>query len=137
MPDDPYNLKEIERILERYGGSYHAVIGVNGEIISMLSPNQIAYHAGISRFMEHKNFHVNRVTLGYAYLGKHEQPPTYIQYEVLANLLRDDMQMFGFRPNCILGHDQIAGPAIRGKHAKKDPGPLYSWIKFYRLLCRE
>lgn len=138
QPNFPYDIAEIARILDRYKCSYHGIIGLGGEIFSMVSINHIAYHAGISRFFNYRDFNVNVHTIGYAYLGVYEQPPTEFQYKTLTNLCRVDMKTFVFKPNCILGHDQIAGDNMRGKgKGKTDPGPNFDWVHFYNLLCRE
>ena len=137
-PNDMYNVLEAKKILDEYGFSYHALITQMGDIYRLLQFDQTAYHAGISRLYQYKDYQVNDVTMGYAYMGIHEEPPSIYQYSTLAKLCAHDLRQYsGLHPAWLVGHDMIAGDWVRGPGAGKvDPGPNFDWKLFYKLIFK-
>jgi len=134
MPDDPYNITEIYKILNDYKVSYHEIVDRDGTIYQLAESDQVAWHAGTANVFGHTD--VNSISMGLAYVGIHENHPTDIQYRMLARRCKKFMGDYkSIKPNWIFGHDMVAGDWVRGEgEGKIDPGPNFNYAYLYRLI---
>jgi AmpD protein len=112
--------------------SAHFLIQRNGQLDQFVNIFDQAWHAGVSIYQGEA--HCNRFSIGVELEGSDDQPYTAIQYQVLADLVRDLEELLnqqGFhKPLEILGHQHIA------PGRKTDPGPFFNWASLARLTNR-
>ena len=115
--------------------SAHYVINRDGSVIQLVDPMfRESFHAGVSSHWNPRTRSVvddwNKHAIGIELVGdgnRLEYSPE--QYRALADLCRDLMARFpSIHPQAILGHEQIA------PGRKTDPGKLFDWGLFRRLL---
>ena len=112
----------------RSKASANVVIHVNGEIYETVIPALVSWGAGRELNERYLNVELVQQTA--------ETPFTNEQYTSLAWWVRQQGKRFGFsflRMN-IMGHDETAQGIEQGK---TDPGPLFNWGRFMRLLWRQ
>lgn len=143
--DDPYNpdlcwklfrdlnFEPQERLFNLYSGqrvpaSAHFFIARDGAIVQMVPEKFTSWHAGRSEFMGRRD--CNDFMFGVELAGMDGDPYTDEQYQSAAWLSKDLSHRHQFSDLRITGHDHVALP----KGRKKDPGPLFDWIRFYNDL---
>ncbi len=69
------------------GVSYHYLVGRDGEVYELVSPDRIAYHAGVSEWKGVK--HCNAYSIGVAWANRHDrvEPLTAAQLTAMRDLL--------------------------------------------------
>ena len=127
MPDDPYNVDEIIRILAEYGLAYHDLIARDGTIIELVPAPLRAWHAGESAWDGRGD--CNSWMLGEALAGMEGDTYTAAQYDALAARTADRMQHYPIRSDYIRGHDEVA------PDRKQDPGPLFAWDRYHHAIA--
>lgn len=67
--------------------SYHYLVGRDGEVYELVSPDRVAYHAGVSEWKGSHN--CNRYSIGVAWANKHDgtEPLTGGQLKAMRELL--------------------------------------------------
>ncbi len=151
LPEDPFNLDMIWWMLrdlnteptERYTrliydsdqkgrqyASYHYLIGRAGEVMATVHPKYQAYHAGVSLFRDRKS--CNRFMLGIGMVNDDVTEYTKQQYDsssgLCAGLCAELVNQHLFELDAIVGHSDVA------PGRKEDPGPMWDWTRFRRLV---
>ncbi len=107
--------------------SAHCVIYRDGRIWQYVPFAKRAWHAGLSLFAGRDK--CNDFSIGIELEGADDVPYTEAQYQALATLSRQLLQQYpALRPQRIVGHCDIA------PGRKTDPGPLFDWPYYFRLL---
>jgi N-acetyl-anhydromuramyl-L-alanine amidase AmpD len=137
-PDDPYNLGRLLKIFCDYGVSSHYLITRGGEVYKLVPEEMKAWHAGPSIMPEPDNrTGVNEFAIGIELAATDCSGFTDAQYEALRELCAD-MEGRRRKKMVYVGHDMIAGEravaAGLRKEPKTDPGPLFDWGLFLKLL---
>jgi len=148
LPEDPFNLDMIWWFLHDYNqepsrrhsrllndikypdrdyASYHNLIGRDGENWELVHQRYQAYHAGVSSY-DGRN-RCNRFMLGLGLVNKEDVDFTNDQYHEAAAQCGDWIKEHGFESEAIVGHDKVS------PGRKHDPGPLFDWGRFHRLLA--
>jgi N-acetyl-anhydromuramyl-L-alanine amidase AmpD len=141
-------LLDAHTALDRQGVSAHCLITPAGEIVSCCGVDRIAYHAGKSQLGAERD--LNRTFLGAEFLlaGEHDytsflkgiaQPDAYTlaQYQAGGWLYASWGKAFGFGPERIKGHSDVAGDEVRGPgNGKRDPGAGFDWPLFEEWRAR-
>lgn len=127
MPDDPYNVDEIVRILEEYGLGYHDLLPRDGGVIELVPAPLRAWHAGESQWRGRGD--CNSWMLGVALAGMHGEPFTDAQYDDLAQRTAGHVQRFPIVADNITGHEDVA------PDRKSDPGPSFDWDRYRHAIA--
>jgi AmpD protein len=106
--------------------SSHFFIRRDGELIQFVPCGKRAWHAGQSEWRGRTR--CNDFSVGVELEGADDLPFTESQYSVLADLAQVLKRTYPIED--VVGHCDIATPAGR----KTDPGPLFDWPRFNRLL---
>lgn len=147
-PQEPYNVRDIQKIFSDYGVSSHYIIGRNGEIYHVVPENRVAFHAGkgeITSFPHYKD-KLNLYSIGIELMAigtkeemrsmisdtvYHSINPNHIgftdaQYQSLSQLLDDIMAR-----NSAIKRDRkhIVGHNEYAPDRKNDPGVLFDWSR--------
>lgn len=116
-----------------------------GQLIRIVPEDCVAYHAGVSFWQGTKGLNkesigienVNRTTLHHADKGPWDRqsgrafvPFDKDQIKVLGTLAQGIIQEYGIKPDCVIGHSDIAFHRENGTD-KIDPGPLFPWKQLY------
>lgn len=125
--------KQLET-LNNAGLSTHYIISKNGKITENCPPEEVAYHAGISRWNNSSEKSLNGCSVGIELespsLGQNKEDYTRPMMQALYRLLNQLCRKYNIPPENILGHSDIA-PA-----RKPDPGKAFPWQKLHRHgLC--
>ena len=119
-------IASIKRLLNlKYKVSCHYHIDRKGQIIQMVEDNNVAWHAGKSRWKNFKNLNQNSIGIELVNKG-HEfgyQKFTNLQINNLIKLCIKLKAKYKVESSNILGHSDIA--PLR----KKDPGEKFPWKK--------
>jgi N-acetyl-anhydromuramoyl-L-alanine amidase len=107
--------------------SSHFFIRRDGELIQFVPGTKRAWHAGQSEWRGRTR--CNDFSIGVELEGADDLPFADIQYERLASLATALLAAYPIM-ECA-GHSDIARPLGR----KTDPGPLFDWALFRRLLA--
>ena len=105
--------------------SCHYFINRKGLIVQMVKDNQVAWHAGKSKWKNFKNLNENSIGIELVNKG-HEfgyQNFSNIQITSLINLCKDLKKKYMIKKENFLGHSDIA--PLR----KSDPGEKFPWKK--------
>jgi len=105
MPEAPFNLDEIIKILTQYKYSYKGLITREGEYIELVPENFKQYHAGYS-IMNGRN-DCNNFTNGYACFGGSLWPYPDDQIMGLSQVLAQDMTKNKYTLDYVQGHDEV------------------------------
>lgn len=115
--------------------SAHFVIGRDGECVQMVDPDcHVAFHAGKSQYyhpLEHKLVSGwNDYAIGIELIGDGNRfEYTDEQMITLARLSAACMDRYkSIDPRCITGHQNVS------PGRKVDPGRLFDWRRYFRLL---
>lgn len=106
--------------------SAHALIKRNGAVVQFVNFNDRAWHAGQSSYQGRDK--CNDFSIGIELEGDEIAPYRYAQYRVLANFTKALQSVYPHIGEHITGHENIA--PVR----KTDPGPTFSWSRYWRLL---
>lgn len=105
--------------------SAHCLIERNGRITQYVNFNDRAWHAGVSSFEGREK--CNDFSIGIELEGSNEQPFTEAQYQALARLTKDIIQIYPkITLDRIVGHNHIA------PERKIDPGQYFDWARYLR-----
>ncbi len=123
-------------ILESFGFSSHFMISRDGSILRIVPQDKVAFHAGKSK-MPSGRTDVNEFSIGIELIAVHpdsynkleggefSERYTNEQYQSLAELLQYLQGEFEIKS--IVGHEEVAGRAVRPDAPKTDPGPDFEW----------
>jgi AmpD protein len=107
--------------------SAHLFIDRKGHIVQFVPFDKRAWHAGESSFEGRTR--CNDFSIGIELEGSDTAPFTDAQYEALANATKVIQAAYPLiTQERIVGHSDIA------PSRKTDPGPLFDWDRFFRLL---
>ena len=107
--------------------SSHILIRRDGEIVQYVPFQHRAWHAGESTFDGCEQ--CNDFSIGIELEGCDDKPFENIQYQKLTDIARELLNQYpGITKERITGHSDIA------PGRKTDPGPLFDWERFRRLL---
>ena len=115
----------LERLLSvKHKVSCHYLIDRKGEIIQMVDNNNIAWHAGKSKWKNFKNLNFNSIGIELDNKGHRFGYQSFPKNQIkkLNNLILILKRKFKIKNNCILGHSDIA--PLR----KLDPGEKFPWL---------
>lgn len=100
--------------------SSHLLIRRDGELVQYVPLTRRAWHAGPSRFCGRER--CNDFSIGIELEGADHVPYEPVQYQVLAQLIRELRQAYAsLRLAPVVGHSDIA------PERKTDPGPAFDW----------
>jgi AmpD protein len=115
------------RELEGLRVSAHYFIDREGEVIELVDPAQMAWHAGESIFKGRAG--CNPFSIGIELEGSQDHPFTEGQYRALKDLCLTLMKRYPLiTPERIVGHSDIA------PERKEDPGPFFAWERLREEL---
>ena len=104
--EDPYSLQSCKDCLEKLELSVHYLIGLDGEIWSLVPEHLKAWHAGESVLPHDGKTGVNAVSIGIELVGSETTSPTEEQYTSLVSLC---VEIINRHPiTSIYGHRHIA-----------------------------
>ena len=107
--------------------SAHLLIRRSGEIVQFVPFHRRAWHAGVSHFCGRDR--CNDFSIGIELEGTDDSPYEDTQYDALARVVSSLLAAYSaITPDRIVGHSDIA------PGRKTDPGPLFDWARFKRLL---
>jgi AmpD protein len=110
--------------------SSHLLIRRDGELIQYVDLEERAWHAGPSNFAGREK--CNDFSIGIELEGTDAVPYEESQYLVLAQVTKEIQARFpSIAPERIVGHSDIA------PGRKTDPGPVFDWSLFRRLVGAE
>ena len=105
--------------------SSHYFINEKGKLWQLVDDNNVAWHAGVSKWLDRKN--LNETSIGIELVNPgHEygyQEFTDDQYKTLEELIKSLIDKFDIKVDRILGHSDIA------PSRKLDPGEKFNWQK--------
>ena len=105
--------------------SSHYFINEKGKLWQLVDDNNVAWHAGVSKWLDRKN--LNETSIGIELVNPgHEhgyQEFTNDQYKTLEELIKSLIDKFDIKIDRILGHSDIA------PSRKLDPGEKFNWHK--------
>ncbi len=106
-PDEggAYDVSAIVKIYERYGVSAHYLIDRNGAIYRLVSDQNIAYHAGVSKMPDGRK-NINDFSIGIEIMNKENAEYTGAQYEAVNNLIAYLKTKYHIKS--VVGHADIA-----------------------------
>jgi len=103
--------------------SAHYLINEKGKLWQLVDDNNVAWHAGVSKWMDRKN--LNETSIGIELVNPgHEhgyEEFTIDQYKTLEKLIQSLIIKFDIKIDRILGHSDIA------PSRKLDPGEKFNW----------
>jgi N-acetylmuramoyl-L-alanine amidase len=129
MQSEIESIKRLKNIKSKV--SCHYLINRKGQITQMVNDNQVAWHAGKSKWKNFKNLNENSIGIELVNKG-HEfgyQNFSSIQITNLINLCKDLKKKYLIKKENFLGHSDIA--PLR----KLDPGEKFPWKRLskYKL----
>lgn len=104
--------------------SAHFVIRRDGELLQFVSADDRAWHAGASSWRGRDN--CNDYSIGIELEGLEDHPFEAAQYEALATLLQQAIQVYPIEQ--VAGHEHVA------PGRKRDPGKAFDWPALQALL---
>lgn len=117
--------KEQIKTLDSLALSTHYIIGRNGKITETLSPEKVAFHAGLSNWRQSKDTSLNNSSIGIELetltLGQSKEDYPLRQMKKLYKLLNELCPKYNIRKENILAHSDIAPTR------KPDPGVAFPW----------
>jgi N-acetyl-anhydromuramyl-L-alanine amidase AmpD len=139
-PRRPFALAPILKIFCDFGVSSHYLIRRNGAVLRLVPEQKKAWHAGGSIMPgRDKRIAVNNFSIGIELVATLLSGYTKKQYSACARLCRDIEIRLGKKFSYV-GHEDIAGKRAQRlglrKDVKRDPGPMFDWALFKKLLRR-
>lgn len=137
-PSRPFALARILKIFCDFGVSSHYLVRRNGAVLRLVPEEKKAWHAGGSIMPgQDKRIAVNNFSIGIELVATPDSGFTQKQYSACGRLCRDIEKRHGCQFICV-GHEDIAGKKARElglrKDIKDDPGPLFDWRLFKKVL---
>jgi N-acetyl-anhydromuramyl-L-alanine amidase AmpD len=137
-PWRPFALARILKIFCDFGVSSHYLIRRNGAVLRLVPEEKKAWHAGGSIMPgKDKRTAVNDFSIGIELVATPDSGFTQKQYSACGRLCRDIEKRHGCQ-FMYVGHEDIAGKKARElglrKDIKHDPGPLFDWRLFEKVL---
>ena len=105
--------------------SCHYLISKKGKIYQLVKDQNIAWHAGKSKW--EKDTNLNSKSIGIELVNSGNEIFSKNQIEALLGLLTVLKRKYNINPKYVLGHEDIA------PERKKDPGPKFPWTKLNKL----
>lgn len=102
---DPYNIDLIINQFSKYRVSSHYLISREGEIIQLVEEENIAYHAGASKFPDGSGG-VNNRSVGIEVVTSLTEAPTMAQMNAAVKLIKNIKSRYSI--NYLLRHSDIA-----------------------------
>ena len=110
--------------------SVHYIIGRDGSLTQTLSPEYVAYHAGLSSWHGSPDKSLNGTSIGIEIecpdMGQTKKSYTKASIKTLCQLIEYLRYTYKIRKENILGHSDIAPTR------KPDPGAGFPWKKLYQ-----
>jgi AmpD protein len=107
--------------------SCHLLIRRDGSLLQYVPLHHRAWHAGVSNYCGRER--CNDFSIGIELEGSDDQPFTEAQYTSLVNATKQIMAIY---PD--ITEQRITSHAAIAPGRKTDPGPMFDWQKYYRLL---
>ncbi|WAJ69473.1 1,6-anhydro-N-acetylmuramyl-L-alanine amidase AmpD [Catenovulum adriaticum] len=107
--------------------SAHVLIRRDGQIIQYVPFDKRAWHAGVSEFNGKAN--CNDFSIGIELEGSINIEYEPVQYKALAGVVKQIQQSYP-----AITHDRIVGHSDIAPGRKTDPGEVFNWDHFYKLL---
>ncbi|MGR5167861.1 1,6-anhydro-N-acetylmuramyl-L-alanine amidase AmpD [Vibrio astriarenae] len=107
--------------------SAHCLVRRNGEVVQFVSFQDRAWHAGVSSFAGRDK--CNDYSIGIELEGTDNTPYTEAQYQALAQVTQQLMQRY---PKMTI--ERLTGHQYIAPMRKSDPGLVFDWGKFRRLI---
>jgi len=128
----PYTAQACKEILDEYEVSTHYIIDREGQIWQLVPEEKMAWHAGISRMPDPDGREkVNRFSIGIELVGNYTDGFTDQQHKAVSTLVIDIINRHPI--TAVVGHNDIAGAAIRRNDIKTDPWN-FDWQRFGKDL---
>jgi AmpD protein len=108
--------------------SSHLLITRDGSVLQFVPFDQCAWHAGASVFKGSSA--CNNFSVGIELEGTDNSNYTESQYQVLANICAALISTYDIPEENVVGHSDIA------PGRKTDPGPLFEWDRFRKLVSK-
>jgi len=105
--------------------SCHYLISKKGKIYQLVKDQNIAWHAGKSKW--EKDINLNSKSIGVELVNSGNETFPKNQIEALLRLLTVLQRKYKINPKYVLGHEDIS------PERKKDPGPKFPWTKLNKL----
>ena len=104
--------------------SCHYLISKKGKVYQLVKDQDIAWHAGKSRWGADVN--LNSKSIGIELVNNGNESFPSMQINALLELLAILIKKYNIHSKYVLGHEDIA------PKRKKDPGPRFPWIRLYQ-----
>lgn len=102
--------------------SCHYFIDQQGALYRLVEEDYVAWHAGQSVWEDIQSLNGHSIGIEISHPGPSDPRPYHeAQYQTLEILLEDICQRYSIKPECVLGHSDIA------PGRKDDPGPFLDW----------
>jgi N-acetyl-anhydromuramyl-L-alanine amidase AmpD len=120
--------KEAIAMLMHHQVSAHFLIDFEGIILELVSPNNIAYHAGFSYWQGDDGLNANSIGIEFVNQFPENQPFSQKQLQAGIELLQKLIKKYHILQCNILGHSDIAYFAdSQLLNRKQDPSSLFDW----------
>ena len=120
--------EEAIKMLINHQVSAHFLIDFDGNISELVSPNNIAYHAGISYWQGYDGLNANSIGIEFVNQFPENQPFSQKQLQAGIELLQNLIKKYHILQYNILGHSDIAYFAdSQLLNRKQDPSILFDW----------
>ncbi len=108
-------------VLQKLRLSAHYVIGVDGEIIRLVSEEKRAWHAGVSMWRGKENINHNSIGIEISSASMGQKPYNQKQIDSVVSLSKEIIVKYGIKPQNVVGHSDITPTR------KPDPGKAFPW----------
>ena len=129
--DNPYDYSSVRKIFVDYGVSAHFGVLRNGSIIQWVPEENVAYHAGKSRFRHLQG--LNSYWIGIEFFGVDDSAFDDRQYGPGAELTSYLMEKYKIPSEYVRMHSEVSNHEVRSD-PKWDPGKYFDWIRFGGLI---
>ncbi len=120
--------EEAIEMLIQHQVSAHFLIDFEGGILELVSPNNIAYHAGVSYWQGEDGLNANSIGIEFINYLPENQPFSQKQLQAGIKLLQNLIKKYHILQCNILGHSDIAYFAdSQLLNRKQDPSVLFDW----------
>ena len=121
MKDQKSAIKRLQSKVAKV--SCHYLISRGGKVYQMVQDQDVAWHAGKSKWG--KDINLNSKSIGIELLNKGFQNFPNQQIFALIKILKNLKKKYKIKPSYILGHEDIS------PGRKTDPGPKFPWKILY------
>lgn len=120
--------QEAIEMLVHHQVSAHFLIDFEGNILELVSPNNIAYHAGVSYWQGEDGLNASSIGIEFVNQFPENQPFSQKQLQAGVKLLKHLIEKYNISCHDILGHSDIAYFAdSQLLNRKQDPSILFDW----------